>query len=58
MMEQKTTARDKPSPQQPAEKKTNGFVRFLKFVFVKNIELKALAILTSALMWALIVGLG
>ena len=38
--------------------KTNGFVRFLKFIFVKNFELKLLALLTSALMWALIVGLG
>ena len=44
--------------QKDAEPKGNGFVRFLKFAFVKNIGLKIAAILTAAVMWALIVGLG
>ena len=37
--------------------KPNGFVRFLKVVFIQDIVLKAAALATSALMWALIVGL-
>jgi len=41
-----------------APKKPGGLARFLKYVFVKNFELKLLALVTSALMWALIVGLG
>jgi len=45
-------------PLTSAPKKPNGLARFLKFVFIKNFELKFLALLTGALMWALIVGLG
>lgn len=40
------------------KKPKNAFVRFLRFVFVKNIGLKILALAVSGLLWALIVGLG
>jgi len=40
------------------QKKQNGFVRFLKFVFVKNIGLKLLALLTAGAMWLIIAGFG
>jgi len=42
-----------------ADKKPSGkFVRFVKFVFVKNITLKVVALATAGLLWALIIGLG
>ncbi|MCL2797103.1 MAG: hypothetical protein FWD58_03505 [Firmicutes bacterium] len=57
-MTQKITPNGKTTPKPEAPKKPGGFSRFLKFVFVKNFELKLLALFTSALMWALVVGLG
>jgi len=39
-------------------KKDNKFVRFLKFVFVKNIGIKIAALATAGLLWVLIAGLG
>jgi len=45
------------APRKPEGKQPNKFVRFLKFVFVKNIGLKIAAILTAAAMCVLIVGL-
>ena len=41
-----------------SKKPPNKFVRFLKFVFVRNIGLKVLAVVTAVVLWALIVGLG
>lgn len=38
--------------------KDNKFVSAVKFIFVKNIGLKALAIVTAAALWVLTVGLG
>ena len=56
-MTQKSVLTDKNSLA-AAPKKQSGFKRFLRFVFVKNIELKILALFTAVLMWALVVGLG
>ncbi|MCL2861168.1 MAG: hypothetical protein FWE22_02015 [Firmicutes bacterium] len=39
------------------QKKEGKFKRFLKFVFIKNIELKLLAIGASIIMWVLSTGL-
>ncbi|MDE6029528.1 MAG: hypothetical protein K2F90_04330 [Clostridiales bacterium] len=38
-------------------KKPNGFVRFLKAVFVHNIGWKILSIVSAAVIWALAAGL-
>ena len=40
------------------QKKENGFKRFLKAVFVHNFVGKITAIIISALLWVLAVGLG
>ena len=60
-MDDKFVTRDKAEPlksEKPGEEKASGgFMRILRFVFVKNIGLKAAAVLTAAAMWALIVGL-
>ncbi|MCL2062501.1 MAG: hypothetical protein FWH03_07780 [Firmicutes bacterium] len=57
-MEEKSAAREYPPREsKPEPKKQNGFIRFLKFVFVKDIALKAAALLTGAALWLLIIGL-
>ncbi len=40
------------------EKKQNGFIRFLKAVFVNNFTYKLFAVLFGVLLWLLSVGLG
>lgn len=39
------------------EKKRNPFVRFLRFVFVRNWGLKVTAVVTAAALWLLAAGL-
>ncbi len=47
-----------PQGQTTPAKKPNAFVRFLKFVFVKDFAIKAAALVTGAAMFLLTAGLG